>query len=177
MKARSLAVLLALPLVALGCGGGSDRSPSGCTLRVRGAVSEDLWCVVAAYDYSAMPGAPMNVWGFELVAYRGSAQAMEVGAGVGVFLGGRPALDASHGWDGATRSALLTDGSAERLGANALPTHRAWSIDETGSLSVEFSAIPPASATNAELMGVHGTLTGTLQSSSGGDPVTFSASF
>jgi hypothetical protein len=43
MKTRLLAVLLALPLVAFDCGGKEEvRSPVGCTLRVRGAVSEDL---------------------------------------------------------------------------------------------------------------------------------------
>jgi hypothetical protein len=174
MKTRLLAVLLALPLVAFDCGGKEEvRSPVGCTLRVRGAVSEDMWCIVAAYDYTQMP-VPLDEWGFELVAYRGTVQ---VGGGVGLFLGGRPELGTSYGWDGPDRSVLLTDGSADRYDAAYQPTHSAWSIVDTGSVSVQFSAIPPPNATNGDLIGVHGTLTGVLPSETGGDPVTFTATF
>jgi hypothetical protein len=46
-----------------------------------------------------------------------------------------------------------------------------------GSASVRFSAIPPADATNEELLGVHGTLTARLPSLGGGADATLSASF
>jgi hypothetical protein len=182
MKVRLVAVVLALPLVAFDCGGEEEvRSPVGCTLQVRGAVSEDLWCIVAAYDYSAFPVVPQDQWGFILTAYRGT---MEVGAGVGMFLGGRPTLGTVYGWNGATRSALLTDGGAQRYGGSMFSepptytqTHSAESIIETGSLFIQLSAIPPANAMNEELIGVHGTLAGTLPSESGGDPVTIVATF
>jgi hypothetical protein len=42
---------------------------------------------------------------------------------------------------------------------------------------VRFSAIPPADATNEELLGVHGTLTARLPSLGGGADATLSASF
>jgi hypothetical protein len=176
MKARVLAAAMALPLV-LGCGGkDGPRSPFGCTLDVAGAVSEELWCIVAAYDYTELP-LPQDEWGFLLVAYRGTLEAPEVAGEVGMFLGGRPALGTAYGWDGAARTALLTDGAADRYDGDGFPTHSAWSIDETGMLSVEFSAIPRPGATDGELIGVHGTLSGVLPSETGGAPVTVSATF
>ena len=114
-----------------------------------------------------------------LVAYRGMT---EVGAGVGVFLGGRPALNTPYGWNGATRSTLLTDGSATRYGGSLQAgtydeTHSAMSIDQSGALSVTFSAIPPVGATGEQSIGVHGSLTATLPPTAAGADVTLSATF
>ncbi|WP_158305913.1 hypothetical protein [Anaeromyxobacter sp. Fw109-5] len=48
----------------------------------------------------------------------------------------------------------------------------------TRSRRPRFTAIPPANATNAQLLGVHGTLVGTLPAlETGGGPVTFRATF
>ena len=47
MRKAFLLSLAALPLLAFDCGGTDPEpayDPFGCTLSVRGAVSEDLWC-------------------------------------------------------------------------------------------------------------------------------------
>lgn len=181
MKLRMLVVVLALPLLAFDCGGKEpERDPFGlgCKLHVAGAVSEDLWCIMVAHDYS-QDEFPQDQWVFEVVAYRGT---MEVGAGVGMFLGGRPALNTPYGWNGATRSPLLTDGSAQLYGGslqagNYGETHSAESIIDTGALSVTFSAIPPVTATGEQSIGVHGSLTATLPPTAAGANVTLSATF
>ncbi len=182
MKLRMLVVVLALPLLAFDCGGKEpERDPFGlgCKLHVAGAVSEDLWCVMVAYDYSQLDPQPLDEWVFKVVAYRGT---MEVGAGVGMFLGGRPALGTPYGWSGAVRSPLLTDGSATRYGGSFQagdygPTHLAMSIDQTGALSVTFTAIPPPGATGEQSIGVHGSLIATLPPTASGAEVTLSATF
>lgn len=177
MKLRLLFALLALPLAAFDCGGDPppDRDPFGlgCKLHVAGAATEDLWCIMVAHDYSQDP-QPLNQWVFEVVAYRGMT---EVGAGVGMFLGGRPALGTAYGWSGSNRHPWLTEGSATRYVGFGNATHEALSIDGTGSLSVTFSAIPATGATGEQSVGVHGTLSGTLPSTTGGAPVSISATF
>lgn len=184
MKTRALAALLALPLLAFDCGGDEPEPtpvPTSCTLQIRGAASEDLWCIVAAFDYSDLdPGNPL--WGFELVAYRGMT---EVGAGVGLFLEGRPALGVPYGWTATTST--VDSGGAERwvgdLGVgDAVMTHEAAAPmlvdDGVGALSVTFSRIPPPGATEQQTIDVHGTLGGTLPAVDGlGAPVTFAATF
>lgn len=181
MKIRLAAVLLALPLLAFDCGGKQDASPFGtCTLQVRGAaVNEDLWCIVAAYDYADM-SPPSTDWAFELAAYRGTT---EVGGGAGFFHTGRPALGTAYGWDTstATPTSNVNSGSATRYVGTAT-THDATSplqgIGGTGALSITFTQIPPPGATGAQLMDVHGTLTGTLPAVDGvSPPVTFYATF
>lgn len=187
MKSRALAALLALPLLAFDCGG-ADPPPSpgplgmDCRLEIRGAANEDLWCIVTAYDYSDL--APTNPeWLFELAAYRGMT---EVGAGVGLFITGRPALGVPYGWTATTST--VDSGSASRtvgdLGGGGSPvyTHEAWApllVDAgQGALSVTFTAVPPEGATQEQLVQVHGTLAGTLPPVSGaGGGVTFAATF
>ncbi len=188
MKLRLAAALLALPLLAFDCGGKEEEtSPFGmaCKLQIRGAgagANEDLWCIVAAYDYADL--APSTMWAFELVAYRGMTV---VGGGVGFFHDGRPALGTPYGWNGATST--VDSGEAMRYvgdpAANPptyVETHRAvaplMAVGGTGALSVAFSRIPPPGATGAQLVDVHGTLSGTLPALDGvGPPVTFAATF
>jgi hypothetical protein len=190
MKAIRLpAVLLALPLLAFDCGG-PERPVNplglGCTLSVRGAAAEDLWCVVTAYDYSAFPEPDLasTTWAFEIVAYRPGTY--EVGAGGGVFLDGRPTVGATYSWDGSAASAAIASGGFDRyagsMGAGTYElTHAASTLGDgsygDGAASVRFTQIPPANAAGPELLGVHGTLTARLPSLGGGADVTLSASF
>jgi hypothetical protein len=189
MKIRLAAALLALPLLAFDCGGEEkDASPFGmtCQLQIRGAepgVNEDLWCVVAAYDYADIsPGSTM--WVLNLVAYRGMTA---IGGGVGFFHDGRPALATTYGWNG-NLSNVDSGGATRYVGdATANPptlaaTHEATAplsgFGGTGALSVTFTRIPPPGATGAQLLDVHGMLSGTLPALGGASPdVTFSATF
>lgn len=189
MKKRMLAALLALPLVAFDCGGkedgleaqwGADPFGLGCRLQVSGAVNENMWCIMTAYDY--MPDFATTAWVFDLAAYRGFT---EVGAGAGFFLEGRPQLGTAYGWSGDVASPVLLSGGAERAAPETMmPTHSAMSLGADavpgtgrGALSVTFSQIPPVNATPEQYIQVHGTLTATLPSDTGGAPVTFTASF
>jgi hypothetical protein len=175
MKIRLAAALLALPLLAFDCGGKEEGNPFGsCTLQVRGGVNEDLWCIVAAYDYADM-GSTM--WAFELAAYRGM---QEVAGGAGLFHDGRPALYTAYGWTGPTTSNVESGGAMRDAGMTT--THEATSpllgSGGTGTLSVAFTKIPPPGATGPALTDVHGTLSGTLPASDGvSAPVTFYATF
>ncbi len=186
MKRRLAALLLALPLLAFDCGGREPEvSPFGmaCKLQIRGAATEDLWCIVTAYDY-AETSPPSTMWGFELVAYRGMTA---VGGGVGLFHLGRPVLGTAYGWSGATSN--VDSGGATRYVGDATTnpptttaTHEATSplqgVGGTGALSITFTRIPAAGATGAQLTDVHGALSGTLPAVDGvGAPVTFSAAF
>jgi len=187
MKSRVLAVLLALPLVAFDCGGKdepAEKSPFGlaCKLHVGGGVpAEDMWCVMMAYDYSALPDPELasSNWVFEINAYRGT---YEPGASAGFFLDGRPALGPTYGWNGDVATSTLLGGGADLYASGTMQhTHSADSLGSgwsgTGQLSVTFTAIPPASAVNEQLLGVHGTLTATLPSLTGGEDATLSATF
>jgi hypothetical protein len=189
-KTRILAVVAALPLVAFDCGGKSPSpqpSPFGlnCKIHIAGpGVSEDMWCIVAAWDYSVDPGGvpswtPLATWGFELTAYRPNL--MDVGAGVGVFLAGPPTLGAAYGWDGASATSGLDGGSATRWAGSMTnntvePTHDASSIAETGSLQVRFSQIPPPGAQQQAIL-VHGSLFGTIEPMGAGTTLSISATF
>jgi len=186
MTKRLAALLLALPLLAFDCGGDEPRlNPLGtqCWLDVGGAASEELWCIATAYDYSDLDPA-MTDWVFQLVAYRGMT---EVGAGAGFFLDGRPALGAPYGWTASTSnvaagSALRSIGDMAANPPTHQDTHEAWAPmaggDGVGSISTVFSRIPPPGAVGAQLLDVHGTLTGTLPAiAPGGAPVTFTATF
>jgi hypothetical protein len=192
MRSRTLALpLLALPLLAFDCGGKDPAPPTSpfgqiCKLAIRGSgagVNEDLWCIVSAVDYADI-GSP-GTWAFELVAYRGMT---EVGGSVGVFLGGRPALNAPYGWTASTTS--VTSGEAMRavgdVAANPptyQETHRALApldpLPGTGEVSIAFSKIPaPGTSTGPGAIDVHGTLSGTLPALDGASPpATFSAVF
>lgn len=183
MKMRFAALLLALPLLAFDCGGTKeDVSPFGmaCKLQIRGGANEDLWCIVSAVDYASF-SPPSTMWAFELVAYRGMTA---VGAGVGFFHDGRPALATTYGWNGATTN--VDSGGAQRWTGDAMTvqvlTHQATAPllggSGTGALSVAFNRIPPPGATGAQLVDVHGTLSGTLPSvDPTGSPVAFTATF
>lgn len=189
MKLRLAATLLALPLLAFDCGGKEEEtSPFGmaCRLQIRGAgagANEDLWCIVTAFDYADLD--PLStMWAFELVAYRGMTV---VGGGVGFFHDGRPALASPYGWNGAT-SNVESGGATRYVGdptadpPTEAATHEAtaplMAVGGEGALSVAFSRIPPPGATGAQLVDVHGSLSGTLSAVDGvGPPVTFAATF
>ncbi len=190
-KTRILAVVAALPLLAFDCGGKktapSAVSPFGlsCKIHIAGpGVSEDMWCIVAAYDYSVVPGGapastPSAMWGFELVAYRPNL--MDVGAGVGIFLNGPPTLGAAYGWDGASASSGLDGGSATRSAGSLTNdtfeyTHESSSVAEIGSLQVQFRQIPPAGAQEQAIL-VHGSLFGTIEPIGAGTTLSISATF
>jgi hypothetical protein len=168
---RLLPVLLALPLLAFDCGGKEevqDPFGLGCTVHVEGAApSEDLWCVVAAYDYSAFPQPyGSHMWGFIISAYRGT----DVGAGGGIYLAGRPVEGVPYSWNGNSASSIIDGGGFNRYAGSMsagtyVLTHANSTLgngDGTGSATVTFTAIPPANATNEQLIGVHGTFTATL---------------
>ena len=190
MKKRALLVLLALPLVAFDCGGKDEPKtpcPYACRLQVRGAVSDDLCCAVFAHDYSQDPvfdgSTTTNEWVFMLSGFR--TNAYDEIASAGVFFDGRPSLGVPYGWDADVCSTSISWGSAERWeGSFFSPpysttlTQSADSALGTGALSLTFSELPPPTAVGEQQLGVHGTLTGTL------DPepdatgtVTFSATF
>lgn len=185
MRTRLAAAVLALPLLAFDCGGEEEPAPNpfgtSCTLYVRGAVSEDLWCIVAAYDYADLDPTS-TMWALDLAAYRGMTT---VGGGVGFFHDGRPALGTPYGWSGGTSN--VESGEALRQvgdGAAGPPvtTHYATAplmgYGGEGAMSVTFTRIPPRGATGAQLMDVHGTLSGTLPAMDGvSPPVTFAATF
>jgi hypothetical protein len=169
MKTRLVALVLALPLAAFDCGGEEelgDRFGLGCTLQLAGGVApERMSCIMTAYDYSAFPDPDLQspTWVFQVVAYRDGFQ---VGAGAGIFLDGRPALGTTYGWDGDAAAGMVLSGGAERYEPGAMQqSHHAYSLGPgsgEGKLSVRFTTIPPADATDAALLGVHGTLTATL---------------
>jgi hypothetical protein len=188
-KSTFMAVIAALSLVASGCGGEkkAEVSPFGlsCKIHIAGpGVSEDMWCIVAAYDYSVDPGGvsswtPSATWGFELSAYRPNL--MDVGAGVGIFLNGPPTLGAAYGWDGAFATSGLDGGSADRytgslMNGTLVHTHESSSVAETGSLQVRFSQIPPAGAQQQAIL-VHGSLLGTIEPMGAGATLSISATF
>ena len=193
MRKAILLAAASIPLLAFDCGGKETPAapnPLGaCTVQVRGAVSEDLWCVATAVDYSAMAGSASTQWAFEIVAYRGSptSGAMpDPGVGIAFFLPARPALATDYGWTPAAStvdggSASRTTGSVQ--GGTAVYTHEATSpLDAldvgTGALTARFTAIPPASATGADLMAVHGTVDATVPSvDPAGAPITLHAVF
>lgn len=190
MRKAFLLSLAALPLLAFDCGGPDPEpafNPFGCTLSVRGAVSEDLWCIATVYDYSAFPDAELRseLFVIELVAYRGSLAEMEVAGGVGVWLSDRAVVSVPYGWNASAGTSNVLGGDAVRYATvNGFPetTHSADApLSEfdagTGALSVTLTRIPAASATNEELLGVDGSLTATLPSWTDGAPVTFSARF
>lgn len=151
-------------------------------------MSEQLWCIVTVFDYTAMPPEyATEDFVFELVAYRGPMEAMEVAGAVAFWLPARASTGVAYGWDSSTAWGNVEAGSAVRYenDADGFPvmTHLAdgplGDFDVgTGKLSVTLTRIPPASATNEQLLGVDGTLTATLPSETlGGAPVTFSARF
>ncbi len=192
MRKTLLLAVLSLPLLAFDCGGDPQPAPGGfgCSLEVRGAVSEDLWCIVTAYDYSAMPTMPANEWVFMLVAYRGQPVAggalPDPAAQVGFFLTGRPALNQPYGWSSTAStvdSGSATRGTGSVQAGTYVDTHEAMApLDPldvgTGALATRFTAIPAANASGAQLLGVHGTLEGTLPAlAAGGGQVTIRASF
>ncbi len=179
--ASVLAAALLL-LAAFSCGGGEPpRSPLGCTLEIRGpGVSEDLWCVAAAYDFGPMDGGS-GQWSFELVAYRGSAQAPEVAAGAGLFLPSPPALGAAYGFTATSSS--VDSGSAVRYapGVFGQVTHEAYAPYDPayspglGSLGVTFARVP---LPGEQPIAIHGALEAVLEPASGeAGPVALRASF
>ncbi len=194
---RKLALTVSVAVFAtltagLGACAGSDPPPSpfACTLQVRGAVNEDLWCIAAAYDYSQLdagfPDGGLSDWAFDLAAYRGTPTAPEIAGGAGLFLSGPPVLGQAYGFT--TVTSTVQAGGAERdegwnpSAFNPVTTHEAHAPLApgdvgVGSLTVRFTRIPGL----AELpIAVNGTLDGTLEPVPDGGytaPVTIHAEF
>lgn len=186
MRKAFLLSLAALPLLAFDCGGPDPEpayDPFGCTISVRGAVSEDLWCIATVFDYSAMPpGYSTDMFVVEFAAYRGSLEAMDVAGGGGFFLPARAVTGVTYGWNSADGSTNVNSGGLIYEDASWEITHEATApLSEldygTGAFSATLSRIPAASAVNEELLGVDGTATATLESTTGGAPVTFTIRF
>ena len=196
MRKAILLAAASIPLLAFDCGGPETTPPGStpfgtCQVTVRGAVSEDLWCIATAVDYSAMAGSTSTEWAFQIVAYRGSPLSPtgtlpDPAAEVGFFLPVRPSLGAAYGWT--ATSSNVDGGSASRTAGSfqdstVAYTHQAWSpLDAldvgTGALTARFTAIPPASATGAGFMDVHGTVDATVPAvDPAGAPITLHAAF
>lgn len=187
MRRFLLLGLSALPLLGFDCGG-SDPQPSPypppgtVTLRVRGAVSEDLWCVMFATDASLIDPAYTD-FNVMLDCYRGMSAP---GAVAVIDLAARPALNAPYGWDstGAVATSNVYSGDAVRmaLDASGFPydTHSAsapFGNAGTGKLSYVLTSVGPTIDAASGTVQVHGTLNATVPSALGGAEVTFSASF
>ncbi len=172
MRRAALLALAALPLLGFDCGG-EDPSPAGCTVTVRGEVSETVGCVVNAVDLA--PG-----FSLQLVLFRGTP--LNLAGNVSVVLDALPAPGTGYGWDAGPIGAWtnVVSGAAARIATiDAYPSHEAYAPD-AGSLTVKLSALPPADLYGT-IAGAHGTLTATLPSTTTpGDPgtdVTFTATF
>jgi hypothetical protein len=185
MRRAFLLALAALPLLGFDCGGPEPvpvGPPGAITLQIRGAVSEDLWCILMATDYSVIdPTWPE--FDVMLDCYRGMA---EPGAVVVVNLLNTPALNAPYGWDstGATVTSNVDSGHATRLALDGsgypYDTHAAdapFGDSGTGKLWITLTSIGPVLDAASGSVAVHGTLGATVPSTSGGAAVTFSATF
>jgi hypothetical protein len=186
MRRAALLALAALPLLGFDCGG-TKSDPGGhpgtSTLQIRGAVNEDLWCIVAATDWSLLDPSYTD---FDLMldCYRGMA---EPGAVAVIFLETPPSLHTPYGWDstGVTPVTNVFSGDAIRmqLDGDGFPydTHSGWAPvgdDGAGKLAYTLTAIGPADPVYPGFVTVHGTLTATVPSTTpGGGAVTFSATF
>lgn len=191
MRRALLLALAVLPLAAFDCGGSSPPPPQGgpihCSLAIRGAVSEDLWCIVSVYDYSRLD--PLNkTYLFDLVAYRGT---MEVGAEAHLWMTGRPSVNVAYGWDstGAVAVSNVDWGStASRWVTTTTPTGPTTAMSHlaeapstidpgSGKLTATFTRLPPVDAPDADLVNVYGALTATVPATPSGGAVTFTATF
>ncbi|HSM91760.1 MAG TPA: hypothetical protein VLT47_02675 [Anaeromyxobacteraceae bacterium] len=186
MRRALLLALAALPLAGFDCGGPDPvldpRPPGASTLRVRGAVSEDLWCVLSANDYSLIDP---TYTGFVLMLE--CVRGMGVpGAVVVVDLDNAPTPNVAFGWDstGATPASNVSSGDASRmvLDAGGFPfdTHAAsapFGDAGTGRLSCTLTSIGPVLDAASGAVVVHGSLDATVPSTTGGGDVTFSATF
>ncbi len=190
----ALAAAAAAALAGFGSCGGSDGPPTPpgfFTLHVRGAVDEDLQCIVAAQDYSqygaGFPDAGMTEWMLVVSCYRSITQQIDMVAGLGLTLAHAPSLGAPYAFTGSGASDTAIDGAeAQRYdsitmgGATGPMTHEALympGLSPVGSLSFTFTAIPgPGGLPTA----VHGSIAGTLPPTAGGgytSPVTVSGTF
>jgi hypothetical protein len=187
MRRFLLLGLAALPLLGFDCGGTdplpSPYAPPGAvTLRVRGAVTEDLWCFMFATDLSLIDPTYTD-FSLMLECSRGMAEPAAVAV---IDLANGPALNAPYGWDstGAVATSNVYSGDATRmvLDADGFPydTHAASApfVDAgTGKLTYVLTSIgPPIDAASGAVQ-VHGTLAATVPSTTGGGAVTFSATF
>jgi hypothetical protein len=185
MRRAALLALASLPLLGFDCGGTKSDSgghPGTSTLQIRGAVNEDLWCIVNATDYSLLD--PTNTeFDISLDCYRGMA---EPGAVAVIFLETPPSLNTSYGWDstGATPVTNVYSGDAVRMQLDGagfpFDTHSGsapFGDAGAGKLSYTLTSIGPADPAKPGFVAVHGTLTATVPSTTTGGDVTFSATF
>jgi hypothetical protein len=182
MRRAYLLALAALPLLGFDCGGPEPLPPGPpgtISLRVRGAVSEDLWCFMMETDYSVMdPTWPE--FDVMLDCWRGMAEPAAVAV---IYLPSTPALGTPYGWDatGATVTSNVDSGDATRLAVDGYgtpyETHSASELFGTGKLWYTLTSIGPTLDAASGSVAVHGTLTATVPSTTGGGAVTFSATF
>jgi hypothetical protein len=181
MRRACLLALAALPLLGFDCGGPEPvpyGPPGSVTLRVRGAVTEDLWCILSATDYSLIDPVLYTEFSVMLDCYRGDASP---GAVALADLATHPTVNVPFGWDstGATPVTNVDSGSATRI---VWPdtTHDAWAPfgdSGMGKLTYTLTSIGPVLDAASGSVAVHGTLSATVPSTTGGAAVTFSATF
>lgn len=185
MRRATLLALAALPLLGFDCGGPEPLPPGPpgtINLRVRGAVSEDLWCFMTATDYSLIdPTWPE--FDVMLDCYRSMA---EPGAVAVIYLPSTPALGTPYGWDstGVVATTNVDSGDATRIAVDGYgypyDTHAAsapFGDSGTGKLWYTLTSIGPVLDAASGSVAVHGTLSATVPSTTGGAAVTFSATF
>ncbi len=164
-----LVVVGALGLSGFSCGGTQEPPPNPftCSAQIRGAVNEDLWCFAGSYDYSQLDGG-MTEWAIDIPLYRGTPfgpTLPEVVGGVGVFLGGVPALGVTYGWSGGTTNVTSGASRYSQPGMGMNTTHEAMAPlsqydPGTGSLSMTFTRVP---AGPTDYLGAHGVVDATLE--------------
>jgi hypothetical protein len=173
----ALVVAGALGLAGFSCGGTQEPPPNPftCSAQIRGAAGEDLWCVAGTFDYTQVD-AGIPEWVIDIPLYRGSPSSPtlpEVVGGVGVFLGGAPALGVPYGWSSGTTNVTSGTGQYSQPPAEMMPTHEAVAPlgdPGIGSFSMTFTRVP---AGPTDYLGAHGVVDATLQPivGSGGSPL------
>jgi hypothetical protein len=179
MRRAFFLVLAVLPLAAFDCGG-TDPAPLGpspCTLSVSGEVSEDLECLVTAelpslsdpfFVYlTCQPGADLP------------------GAVAWFAIWGSPVPNQAYGWDstGTPATSNVYYGSAMRTAPDGTGdwTHHAFApmggAGGAGKLQYVLTSVGPVLDAASGSVAVHGTLSATVPSRTGGAAVTFSATF
>ncbi len=184
----ALAAAAAAALAGFGSCGAPETPPGPpgfFTLHVRGAVNEDLLCIAAAADYSALD-AGASTWMLDIPCYR-SITEIDMVMAFGLVLSHAPTLGAVYGFSatGATDPSIegeqaMRYDSLTAGGAAGPMTHEASYVPwETpvGELGFTFTAIPgPGDPPYA----LHGTVAGTLPATAAGGyaaPVSVSGTF
>lgn len=154
----------------LACGDDPELAPA-CTVAVRGAVIEDLPCVVLALQAGAGDTA---IWQVHLQGYAGARRTGLADVDVFLLGSGAPAAGVAYGFDGPGTEAVTEATAVRRVDVTSSAvrvTHDA-SLPG-GALSLTVSAFPPPGSEG----GAHGTVVATLPADGGGDAITIDARF